>query len=378
MGISAFLSLPMAKEREKAELRPVDEQAEAEARKRYVRLGRDAVEELEELPPVRVGPAPLEARLHPAARDEMKIRQSDPGVGSLIESEIPVVKDPWEEPPAEGSGFAWGWVALVASFFGGAILWSLLSVKGAEGQRKDLSKDAQTIIEMEGREEMEAVAMVATLEKVARAFLDSRSVEEMLGYVRHPDRLAPIMESYYAGAAPSPARVINVFSMDQLTIGQRASFWMVFCELADGNTTQMLLETFSEKEAKVDWETFVCYQPMGWDVFVKERPDGYSGVFRVYAEADHYHTHEFADSEQYDCYRLTALGGMETLYGYVKRGAAHAPQIAELVAASGGRPVPLMLDLHLPEGLDSPRGVVVDGLVNPRWLYLDNPAIMER
>jgi hypothetical protein len=376
MGISALLSLPMAKEKEKAKLRPVDE--EAEARKRYVRLGKDVAEELEDLPPVRVGPAYFEARLNPVARDEMKIRQSDPDVSSLIEREIPVTDEPWEGPPAEATGFPWGWVAVVASVFGGAIIWSLLSVTGAEEQRKDLTKETLTLMEREEREEMEAAALIGTLERVAREFLDSRSVEEMSGYVRHSGRVAPLMERYYAERGLSPLRVVNVLSLDPLTIERRANFWMVSCELRGGKTTQMLLEAVSETEAKVDWETFVCYQPMDWDVFTKKRPGGYTGDFRVYAEVDHFHSHEFVDSEKYDCYRLTVLGGLEALYGYVSKSSSHAPQIAELVAASGGRPVPMILSLHLPEGLDSPRGVIVERLVNPRWLYVENPGSRER
>lgn len=362
----------MAKEKDRVELRPVDE--DAEARNRYVRLGRDAAEEREELPPVRVGAKRIDEKLNPTERDEMKIRQSDPDVGSLIEREMPVADEPWEEARSAGSGFPWGWMAAVACVFGGAIIWSLVSVKGAEEQRKDLKMETLTILEREEQEEMEAVAMIGTLERVAREFLDSRSVEEMLRHVRHSERVAPLMERHYAGQPPHPARVANIISMDPLTIDKRANFWMVSCELKGGETTQMLMEAFTEKEAKVDWETYVCHQPMDWDVFARERPGGYSGNFRVYAEKDHFYSHEFADAEVYDCYRLTALNGLEVLYGYVRRDAKDRALLAELVAANGGRQTPLILELNLPEGLNSTRGVVVKGLVNPRWLYVENPG----
>lgn len=375
MGISAFLSLRMAKEKEKAKLRPVDE--EGESRRRYIRLGKDAAEEREELPPVRVGTGRPLGRLDAAMREELKIRSSDPGVDSLIEKDILVEEEPWEATQAS-SGIPWGWVALVGCAFVAAIIWSLVSVKGAEGQRKDLTESALAVLENEEREEMEAVALIDTLERVAREFLDARTVDEMLVHVRHPDRVAPLMENHYAGRGPTPSRVLNVISLDPLTIEKRASFWMLSCELEDGKSTQMLLEAVSGMEAKVDWETYVCYQPMKWDDFASERPGGYTADFRVYVEKDHFYSHEFADSQAYACYRLTALNGEAVLFGYVPRGAAFAEQISELAGGQRSGPAPMILRLHVPEGIDSPRGVQVRELVSPRWAFVENPAEQER
>lgn len=372
MGISAFLSLPMAKEKEKVELRAVDE--DAESRARYVRLGKDAAEELEELPPVRVGRALPLGRLDAATREELKTRSNEPDVGSLIEREITSSEDPWETPAVEGRTFPWGWVAVVACLFGAAIIWSLVNVNRAEERRQALTTEALAILEKEKQMDMDASDLIGALERVVRSFFDSRSVEEMRRFVRHPERVGPLMEGYYAAKAPVPVRVVRVLSLEPLTIDMRAAFWMVSCELEGGLQTQMLVEALSEKEARVDWETFVCYQPMEWDEFAKKRPGGYTGDFRVYAEKDHYYSHEFADSEAFDCYRLTALNGQETLYGYVNRSTDHARRIAELVSGREGVGVPMILRLYVPKGVSSPRGVVVLGLVGPRWLFVEEPG----
>lgn len=363
----------MAKEPEKVELRLVDEDTSPDTS--YVRLGKNAVEIVVDLPPVRLGAAISPGRPVAAARMELKTRSNEPDVRSLIDMDIPSLSDPWEKKATEGRKFQWGWVTVIACLFGAAIIWSLVNVNRGEEQRKDSNQDALAILEKDKLEEIEAIALIDTLDRVVRDFFDARSVDEMLRFVRHPERVRPLMEKYYGDKAPEPKRVLEVLSLEPFTIDKRANFWMVSCELKDQVQSHVLLEAFSEKDAKVDWETFVCHQPMAWDEFARMRPGDYTGDFRVYAQKDNFHSHEFADSDVYDCYRLTALNSEETLYGYVERNSALASQMAELTADRPSSPLPLILRLHLPDGLNSSRGLHVRELVSPRWLFVENPEI---
>jgi len=375
MGISAFLTAPMAKEPEKLELRLVEEDTKPD--KSYIRLGEDAVEVMEDLPPVRLETV-VSSGMNAAGRDELKKRSNEPDLRSLIEMDIPAPSEPWETKQAEGPGFPWGWVALIACIFGAAIIWSLVNVNSAEQQRKDFNQDALAILEKDNQEEIEAIEMIDTLDGVVRDFFDARSVDEMLRFVRHPERVRPLMENYYGKEAPEPRRVMQVNSLKPITIDKRrGDFWMVSCDLNNQLRVDLLLEALSAKEAKVDWETFACYQPMAWNEFARTRPGGYSGDFRVSVQRDNFHSHEFADSETYDCYRLTAMDSEETLYGYVRRKTALASRMAELTEGMDGSPVPMILRLHLQEGLDSPRGLHVLELVNPRWVFVEDPGIKE-
>ncbi len=374
MGFSAFLALPMAREnkKDKKELRPVDE--EADAKVRFVRLGKDAVEEVEELPPVRVGDSSnSDVTLLPASKDELKIRSMEPDVGSLIEKEAPVDEEVWDSEDAPDRNFPWGWVALVSCVFSVAILWSLSNLNNA-GEKSDLLEmETSAILQKERQEEIDAEMQIGTIEKAVRNFLDSRSVEEMLRYVRHPERVRPLMESYYAAATPKPVHIENFLSLEPLTIDNRASFWMISCQLEGELRTQMMLELNSVNDAKVDWETFVCYQPMAWDEFANSRPSGYTGDFRVYVEKDMFHSHEFSDSNTFDSYRLTALNGEEVLFGYVPHGRGLGLKMQELTAGREGESLPMLLRLHIPKELKSPRGVVIKEIVSPRWFFADDP-----
>lgn len=362
----------MAKEKDRVELKQVDE--DAEKVHRFVRLHTDAVEEMVELPPVRVGGKDTpEARLMAATREELKTRSNEPNVGSLIEREEAQAEEQWATPDEAGRKIQWGWVALVGLIFAGGILWSLLEVGRSKDKQILLVDDAKDFLEKEKREELGAESMIDTIELSVRAFFDSRSVEEMLRYVRHPERVAPLLEIHYGKTPLSPLRVERVFSLDPLTIDNRASFWMVSCELAGGQVRQVLVEAISEKEAKVDWETFTCYQPMGWDEFARTRPGGYTGDFRVYVEPDNYYSFEFADSDSFLSFRLTALNGEETLYGYVARNTELEAAIMDTITRNGGGATPMILRLHLPEGVLSKRGVVVKEMISPRWMFLEDP-----
>jgi hypothetical protein len=367
----------MAKEKERLELKPVDESADPELR--LVRLHKDAVEEVEQLPTLRVGDksAP-EARLVPASREELKTRSNEPDVGSLIEMEVPKAEDLWETEKAAGGRVPWGWVAVIGSAFAAGILWSLVEVNRADGRSRTLGNEAQEIIEKERQEEMDAEELISTLDTATGNFFDSRSVDELLRYVRHPERVRPLMESYYADKAPEPMRLENVIAYDPLTIGNFASFWMVSCELEGGMRKQVLVQANSKEDAKIDWETFVCYQPMPWDDFATSRPAGYTGDFRVYVERDHFYSNEFSDADTFACFRLTALGGEVTLFGYVNRKGLLAQRISELIDRSGGASAPMILRLNVPRGIVSKRGVVVQGLVCPRWMFIEDPGKEEQ
>lgn len=359
------------KDKQKIELRPVDE--EADTKVRFIRLGKEAVEEVEELPPVRVGDSTgSSATPQPASKEELKIRTKEPDVGSLIEKEALVTEETWDLADTQHRAFPWGWVALVACAFSVAILWSLSNLNQGHEKSALLAEETKSILNKERQEEIDAEMQVSAIENTARNFFDSRSVEEMLRFVRHPDRVRPLMESYYAAEAPKPVRIENFLSMAPLTIDNHGSFWMVSCQLEGGLHTQMMLESVSVKEAKVDWETFVCYQPMAWDEFAKNRPSGYKGDFRVYVEKDIFFSHEFSDSNAFDSYRLTTLNGEEVLFGYVPRGRGLGLQMEELMAGREGAPLPLILRLHIPKELKSPRGVVIQEIVSPRWFFVDD------
>ncbi len=364
----------MGKEDDKVKLRTIDEDREESVR--VVRLNQGTTEEVEELPTLRVGGKVVpEARLAIATRGELKTRSNEPDIGSLIERDGLVDETEWSE--GSGGKMPWGWVVLVGCVFVAGIVWSLMEVNRADSHRVDLMSEAAGILEKEEMEEKNAEQVIERIESTVRDYYDSRSVEELLQYVRHPRRVAPLMEKYYEDTPPKAWRVQEIESMDPLTIDYRATFWMVVSLLENGERSQLLVETGNDGEVKIDWETLVCYQPMDWDQFATARPEGYEGDFRVYVEKDHFFSHEFADSDAYASFRLTAIDGEQVLNGYAGLQSDLGKKISELIEGNGGQPTPMILRLKVPEAVRSPRGVEITRLVCPRWLYVESPGEAE-
>lgn len=368
----------MAKEREKIKLKPVDEESVKE--RRYLRLHADAVEEVEEvedLPPVRVGQTPAAGDGVEPGRARVKARSNEPDIASLIERDEIGQESRWESAQIAARNLPWGWAVLVACIFAGGILWSLWSVTLADKKQEFLTDQTERIFESEQKEEQDAERLIAEIEIGVRGFFGAGSVEEMLRFVRHPERIAPLMGKHYGESPPVPGGLMRFRGFAPLTISNYASFWIASCELRNGEIVQILVEMAESGHAKVDWETYVLHQPMPWDEFARSRPGGYTGDFRVYVEMDNYYSHEFADSKTFTSFRLTTPDGEESLNGYVPNGEVLEREISDLIMRNGGTATPMILRLFVPKNLESKRGVVVEKVVSPRWVFVDNPEKKE-
>lgn len=369
MDFSAFLGSPMAKDKEKIKLKPVDE--ETPSKVRLVRLHRDTVEEFDEVPVMRGGSKSVpEARLELTGQDRLKTRSNEPDVGELIERDATHLEQQWEAPT--GRKFPWGWIALLGCIFGAGIIWSLAKVTRSKEQQETIVHDTEGFLDKEQREIREAEMTIEKLESSARDYFKTTSIKERLKLVRQPERVAPLMDRYYS-QYPLKAEVVSeILSLDPLTIDGMASFWLVSCKIEGSGDQQIIVEVKADGATKIDWETLVCYQPISWEKFSLDRPKEYKGDFRVYVEQDNFYSHEFADSEKYMSYRLSVITGDQILYGYAERDSeAYAALANEFKAGEGV--TPMMLRLEIPSDPQSKNGVIIRKLISPRWIFLKNP-----
>jgi hypothetical protein len=112
---------------------------------------------------------------------------------------------------------------------------------------------------------------------------------------------------------------------------------------------------------------------MPWDDFAEQRPTGSSHDFRVYVEKDNFYSHEFSNAGQWLCFRLTALKGENTLFGYAPAGSDCAQEMLRQIELGGRGKISLILRLSIPEGIESRNGVVIEKLLSSRWIYIDPP-----
>lgn len=337
------------------------------------------VEEEEQAEPVRLGKPKHDVKPMPLQLpdgDRVEMRSREPGIEALIEEPtiVQTAEQSWGQKAASGRPFPWGWFALFGLVMAAALVWSLTRVHESRSVAESIRKETESALQHEQQEEAEARDLVIRLEALLDAFFSVRQVGEWNGMVRHPERVMPLIRDYYAKHPGLPGPLRSVQLLQPLTIDNRGNYWMATVQLAGGRMQSMVLEIDEHGDPRVDWETLVCHQPMPWNEFVKKRPQGQSMDFRVHVEPDNFHSHEFTDADQWASFRLTALDGDEPLFGYMKSDHEDLQKIMHCLEESQNRRAAVILRLIVPDALQSPRGVIIEKLISPRWLYADSPS----
>lgn len=280
------------------------------------------------------------------------------------------IEENWLHDPAKRKPAPWGWFALAGLAAAGGVVWSLSGLRDADKEAMQERAAATETIRSIESDYQSAEAMVERLSELLAAYCEAETIDDLVPLVRHPQRVRPLMEAYYRDREIQPATLERVVRLEPAVLADRPGFWVAWL-ISGGETINLLMEA-DEVNAKIDWETAVCHQPMDWDHFARERPVG-SHDFRVYVDPDNLHSHEFADSSQWQCFRLTALNSEEFLYGYARKQSELAMNLATILERNHGRQTALLLRLGLPQGLNSPRGLVIERIISPFWMHLDDP-----
>lgn len=369
----------MAREDKPLILRPVDEDAVETVK--IVRLENRETESREkDVKPVRLGAVQddeyTSRRLDLPNREEIELRTHQPDIDHLIDTDISnpdLLEQAWGEESTVRNPIPWGWFALIGLVIAGAVIWSVTRVEESVNQADRIRIATETVLVDDEKEEREAAQLIERIERSLHAFFASTSVEDLAPLVRHPERVLPLIEEYYTNRPVFSGKLSRIKMLQPLTLDDRGNFWAVAIVREDDSNSSLIVEIDESGNPLIDWETFVCHQPMDWDKFVHERPTGESLDFRVFATQDSFYSHEFGNADQWISIRLTALGGEETLFGYVAADSDQAAVLINLLRNSGGRPATVILRLLIPEGLASRRGAVIEKVVSPRWLHIDPP-----
>lgn len=366
----------MAREEKRIKLKPVQEAVTPD--EAVIRLESDETSSRAKPgrhPSPQEHPSPSH-RLDVPTRQDYESRTHQPGIEALIENgpaNPDGLEQEWGKESVRHRSIPWGWFVLIGLVLAAAAIWSLAGVKKADVKAAQIRVDTQSAMVNDEKEEKEAADLIDRIDAVTRDFFNATSIDAMVRFVRQPERVRPLMEHYYSEHPLKPVTMLRTKILQPLTLDNRANFWMKSVELATNQNRNLIIEILDSGEPKVDWETLVCYQPMNWDAYATGRPAGTSMDFRVYVEPDNFFSHEFADPEKWNSFRLTALDADETLFGYVPKGSEVSNQIIELMRRNQGSRTSMVLRLNIPEGLTSRRGVVIEKLLSPRWLYLGAP-----
>ena len=368
----------------------------SEKREDEIRVVGEPVEEVVRLDVVKVDPLkkkgkPVDVGLIPRV-DESE--EKNPGQelkqegqkqeGQKQEAPRKAVFDPekdWLESKS-GSGILdvpIGWFVLVGAGLLGVLAWAVFQVaftdddpwSGREGEvlsGKTGSEDSQSKIER-----VEPAKHFSEMEELVASFLKAETIEEKVKFVRHPKRVLPLMETYYKTHEVKSLTFKETAEYHVAALNKRPFIALsVEVEGGGGGLIPILLEDLDEG-VLVDWESYVCYQPIAPEEYIKERPTSLTSL-RVYATVDHFFTYEFSDEKEYDCYRLTFRGSEESLFGYVERDGEVAKDfLAVFPDRSSKKKLPLILNVRFLEGSKASRSVLIEGVESRLWAFAEDP-----
>ncbi len=300
------------------------------------------------------------------------------------EAEAPVELTPaelgvaWEEP-VDGDTAKHtpvGWLVLIGLIVLGLSGWALSKLSRGEEHLEEQVKEVRQGWDEEERREREATELLARVEEAVKAYLLAGDITEKASWVRHRERVIPLMESYYQRHDFNPVRFERITKFLPVGIGG-FSFFSIFAEVEGGGQVGLLVEDTREGELRFDWESEVAYQPMEIEDYLKQKPTEPMD-FRVYAALDSFYNYEFSDSERYRALLLTFRDSEEFLFGYVEIGSQSERALTYYLRKSQGTIQPVLLRLRwLPE-TRARRSVLVERLVALRWAHANAPDLLEK
>ncbi len=206
--------------------------------------------------------------------------------------------------------------------------------------------------------------LMLEVEAVVKGFLAAGNEEEILKFVRDPERTAPKLKAWLAARDYSAPGFREMVGDDIAPTGE-GDLLTVTVRTGDFEARQIVLLE-SEGSLKVDWESWVGWSEMSWRDFKEKRPPGGSW-FRVVLSDVEYYNFDFTDEDAWTSYRLNSPDGSESLFGYVPRNGEIARKIPPF---EKGASIRLLVRLKYPEGARSENQVLIDAVSGHEWVEL--------
>ncbi len=261
-----------------------------------------------------------------------------------------------------------GWLALIGFLLLVLGAWAAVKLIKGEAHRESESRIFSVKQEQEKQKDASARVLVERLERVVADYLAAPSVELKSKFVRHPERVLPLMREFYQHRGLATARLQSIETLRPAEVENYPFFGIDVKVEGKSDVQLLLLEDCADGELRFDWESEVNYQPMAISDYLEEKPTE-SMDFRVYAEMDTFYSYEFTNQERYQPLKLTFRDEDEFLFGYVEKGSAEARRLFALLEEKKTE-YPLLLRLRFLPNTESRRSVLVEKVLATSWVLV--------
>ncbi len=247
-----------------------------------------------------------------------------------------------------------------------ALTWKIIQVRQkntlsyapSEARAATPAKEKPSGLELRPKTEL-----LADLLPTLKAFVDAKSPEAMKSLVREPERVHPLMDSYYQEqGAFQPGDYNALPRFDALFVHK--NFIVASLETKQYRPFTISLEKTPEGY-RVDWESYVAYGEMPLRQFQSEKITKPT-LFRFTIEPTSYPNLDFPSSETHQAYKLYTKDKEQMLYGYVLRQSpAHEKFMSALL---GKQSVFCVLRIKYPDHSTNDKQVEITHYVQTGWV----------
>ena len=224
-----------------------------------------------------------------------------------------------------------------------------------------------------------------SVSEVIESYLAAPTWRDRLQFVRHPERVAPRMETYYQ-KHPLETGPIGTLKMGGALVRSDAKSWVAFLtltpELQIGIPSDVMTVGLrpTEEGLKIDWESMVRYCEMSFEEILEKRPSDPVEIRVKLREADYYNF-LYADKEKYACYKLSDSPDTEFCYGYALRGGpVHETLASFLRERTDANPfvvhVNPTISVKVEPGSESGKQVRISSVISKYWMVEDEPVVI--
>lgn len=306
-----------------------------------------------------------------------EVRSHQPHVKELLNAKEVEVDN--EESWGDGSKVSflkigWPFMIIICLSVAGFLFYEK-SEKGMSTSQNEALSDSQLAKQkaISSNNEKEAQDDLIQMNSCLKGYLAAETISEKIKFCRHPERVEPLMRDYYENHDIEPVDYKVLVDLIPMMAAEGSFNFIKFLDSGD-QTEVLFLERYDDGRYLVDWETDVSYLPMDWDEFLKKgHPKPLN--MRVFVEKVNVYLDQF-DDEKYDSYRLSTRNFKEPVYAYVEQRSEQGVKInsaIELAMKLGDEsPQAMILSLSLVKGGSSKNFMLIKGLVEPRWVHLED------